>query len=64
MGRLVSGSSLPSSCFLPTFLLVHNSFSITITTTTTTTTKKGLGSPLLPHPNLLLGKDLMELSLS
>ena len=64
MGRLVSGSSLPSSCFLPTFLLVHNPFSITITTTTTTTTKKGLGSPLLPHPNLLLGKDLMELSLS
>ena len=62
MGRLVSGSSLPSSCFLPTFLLVHNPLSITITTTTTT--KNGLGSPLLPHPNLLLGKDLMELSLS
>ena len=60
MGRLVLGSSLPSSCFLPTFLLVHNPIAITITTTT----KNGLGSPLLPHPNLLLGKDLLELSLS
>lgn len=47
--------SLLSHCFLPTFLPVPSPLP--------TTTKDRLGSSLLPRPNLLLGKDLMQLFL-